>query len=103
MPRRDIQPALGYLESALEATCAALISLEAASAANCDVGHNVSVVEDQIRQAITSLREAMAELRALHDVETSALAFGFVLDADPAWGRARRRARRRQFTPRRTA
>jgi len=30
------------------------------------------------------VRQAMSELRALHQVETSMLAFGFVL-ADPEW------------------
>jgi hypothetical protein len=54
-------------------------------------------VQCQIRQAIASLREAIAEMRALHDVETSALAFGFVLKAEPGW------APRRQLMPRRTA
>ena len=41
-------------------------------------------MQGQISSAIASVRKAMSELRALHQVETSMLAFGFVL-ADPEW------------------
>jgi hypothetical protein len=45
-----------------------------------------------MRKAIASLREGMSELRALHEVETSMVAFGFVLaDPESASARARRR------------
>ena len=49
-----------------------------------------------------SLGEAISELRAMHELDTSGLAFGFVLAADAAWLRTRDR-RRRQLRPRRTA
>jgi hypothetical protein len=97
-PRRDIQPALIHLEAALEASCATLMALEASSA---NMRDGPPVLNRQIREAIASLREAIAEMRALHDVETGVLAFGFVLGAEPRWNRSR--ARRRQFKPRRTA
>jgi hypothetical protein len=76
--RRDIQPALDHLEAALEASCATLMALEATRLVTQDGG-----VHGEIRQAIASVRRAIAEMRALHDVETSVLAFGFVLEAEP--------------------
>jgi len=101
---RDIQPALGHLEAALEETCATLMALEAARMAG-EGGPVAPAIQRQISRATASVRNAMSELRALHDVETSMLAYGFVL-ADPEW--SRRRARRRptrsgQDRPRRTA
>jgi hypothetical protein len=89
---RDIQPALGHLEAALEATCATLMALESASLGDTEAAAEASAARGQIRKAMTSLRNAMSELRALHDVETSMLAFGFVL-ADPKWSRTRARRR----------
>jgi hypothetical protein len=84
---RDIQPTLRHLEAALEATCATLMALESATLVSERGAVDSSAVQCQIRTAITSLRDAMSELRALHEVETSMLAFGFVL-ADPEWSRA---------------
>ena len=100
--RRDIQPPLDHLEAALEATCATLIALESAQLGNREGTGDTSAAQRQIRNAIASVREAMAALRALHDVETSMLAFGFVLGANNEWSRARRTAAR-QVKPRRTA
>jgi hypothetical protein len=102
---RDIQPALGHLEAALEGTCATLMALESARIAGGKAAADPSAIQLQINNAITSLRSAMSELRALHDVETSMVAFGFVL-ADPEWSRTqarRRHAAARQLRPRRTA
>jgi hypothetical protein len=102
---RDIQPALGHLEAALEETCATLMALESARMADREGAANLPAVQSQIVKAIASVRNAMSELRALHQVETSTLAFGFVL-ADPEWSRTgarRRQAGRRQDRPRRTA
>ncbi len=99
MTRRDIQPALDHLEAALESSCATLMALEAT---RLDAQGGAPAVHCQIRAAIASVRNAIAELRALHDVETSVLAFGFVLEKDPrdrsgAW------VDERQVRPRRTA
>jgi hypothetical protein len=102
---RDIQPALGHLEAALEATCATLMALESARLAGGKAAAEASAVQLQINNAIASVRSAMSELRALADVETSTLAFGFVL-ADPEWSRTqarRRQAGARHLRPRRTA
>jgi hypothetical protein len=103
---RDIQPALGHLEAALESSCATLIALEATRAQDREGARDTGPIEGQIGNAIASLRVAIAELRAMHGVETNMLAFGFVLGADPA--RAQTQVRRRhtpssQSSPRRTA
>lgn len=103
--RRDIQPALGHLEAALEESCATLMALESARMAGGEAAMNASAMQAHISKAIASMRYAISEMRALHEVETSTLAFGFVL-ADPEWARTqarRRQADRRQDRPRRTA
>lgn len=101
---RDIQPALGHLEAALEETCATLMALEAARVAG-EGAAAPPAIGRQLGRVVACVRNAMSELRVLHDVETSMLAYGFVL-ADPEW--SRRQARRRpagpsQDRPRRTA
>jgi hypothetical protein len=96
---RDIQPAVGHLEAALEETCATLMALESAKLAGGEAAMNAAAVQGHISRAIAAVRDAISEMRALHDVETSTLAFGFVL-ADPEWSRTRAR---RQDRPRRTA
>ena len=102
---RDSQPALGHLEAALEEACATLIALESARMAGWEGAMNAPAMQIHISKAIASVRRAMSEMRALHEVETSTLAFGFVL-ADPEWARTqarRRQAGPRQERPRRTA
>ncbi len=99
---RDIQPALAHLESALEASCATLVALQASALAMPDGGLESGAVRAQLARAIESVREAISELRAVHDVETSMLAFGFVLGADSPRPIARHRGPR-QLRPRRTA
>ena len=102
---RDIQPALGHLEAALEASCASLMALEAARLTNTPGSvDGTAAVQVQIAGAIASVRDAMSELRAMHEVETSMFAYGFVL-ADPEVARQarRRHAGERQLRPRRTA
>lgn len=76
---RDMKPALGHLEAALEATCAALMTLQAARIGAAESTAEALVLEGQILGAIVSVRRAMSNLRAIHEVETSMLAFGFVL------------------------
>ena len=80
---RDIQPALSHLEAALESSCATLIALEATRAQEGERARDAGPIQGQLGDAIESLRAAIAELRAMHDVETNMLAFGFVLGADP--------------------
>ena len=104
--RREIRPALEHLESALQASCATLIALQSTRITAREGARDTLEVEAQIGEAIASLQEAIAELRAMHDVETSGLAFGFVMAADPTWIQARDRRRadgRPQVMPRRTA
>ena len=105
MQHRDIQPALGHLEAALESSCATLIALEITRAQHREGARDAGPIQGQIGEAIGSLRTAIAELRAMHDVDTSVLAFGFVLGADPGWARTqiRQRHRSNQSSPRRTA
>jgi hypothetical protein len=98
---RDIQPALDHFEDALQASCATLMTLESVNLSGRDLARDAKAMQEQIVQAIRSLREAIADLRALHDAETSGLAFGFVLGARPDLSVADNRAS--QFRPRRTA
>jgi len=105
-PPRDIRPALAHLESALEASCATLVALQAGALAMPDGGRETAAVRGQLARAVESLREAISELRALHEVETSLLAFGFVLGVDRPRPSTRERpsqGRRSQLRPRRTA
>lgn len=99
---RDIQPALDHLEASLQASCATLIALQSTRLAMRGRSDDSHLIEAQIGEAIASLGEAIAELRAVHDVETSGLAFGFVLPAGAKWSAPAVR-RRRQLRPRRTA
>jgi hypothetical protein len=102
---RDIQPALRHLEAALEESCATLMALESARMAGGEATMNGSAMQGHISKAIASVRNAISEMRALHEVETSMLAFGFVL-ADPEWSRTQARRRhpgRGHDRPRRTA
>jgi len=103
---RDIQPSLHHLEAALEATCATLIALESARLGNREGTADIYAAQCQVHNAIASLREGMTALRALHDIETSILAFGFVLGADHEYPPRQARtseSRGDQFKPRRTA
>jgi len=106
MQHQDIQPALGHLEAALESSCATLIALEATRTPDRGGRHDAGPIEGQIADAIRSVRSAIAELRAMHEIETSTLAFGFVLGDDPVWAQSQlrgRRPRNSQSIPRRTA
>lgn len=83
MQTHDIRPALYHLEAALESSCATLVALEATRAQERGSARDTGPIQGQIGDAIESLRAAIAELRAMHDVETNVLAFGFVLGANP--------------------
>jgi hypothetical protein len=105
MMRRDIQPAVAHLESALEASCATLIALQASAYGMPDGVPETASVRAQLGRAIESVREAIAEMRAMHHIEASTLAFGFVLGAEGPWARAQdgRQPGPGQLRPRRTA
>ena len=93
---RDIQPALGHLEAALEASCASILALDSIR----DEALDARSIYAQITRGVEALRAAINELRAVHDAETSMLAFGFVLAASPGW---QDETAGRQVSPRRTA
>lgn len=93
----DIKGALHHLETALEASCAALVALETLRARMADVAPDICGAQSQIRQTVAALREAIGELRCGRDEYASAAAFGFVLGADSE------RSRRTHVRPRRTA
>jgi hypothetical protein len=70
-----------HVQNALEATCDALMTLEA-----------IGVVEDaagspgkrvRLAQAIASLRRGVTELRLAHGADESVVALGFVVDTGP--------------------
>ena len=60
-----------------------LISLESARERTCPPEPDAGAVHDQVTAAISSLRKAVEELRALHATHTSTLAHGFVMAASP--------------------
>jgi hypothetical protein len=113
MMRREIQPALAHLDAALESNCATLIALEATKTAISEGPDEAEAIQAHVKLAIKSVRHAIDELRALQDVETNLLAFGFVLDGDVRGARGdaggvrdetcRSQPAPRQLSPRRTA
>jgi hypothetical protein len=70
-------PARQHLEAAFEATCDALSVLQVIDARADEQGST----KLQTKQAIESLRRAIADLRAARGTEPSALSFGFVAGA----------------------
>ena len=72
----DTAPSVRQLERALQASCGALVTAEAAE------------IRVQIVQAIEAIRAALVDLRPASSTGTGALAFGFVMagptpDSDP--------------------
>jgi hypothetical protein len=95
---RDYLPILDHIETALEASCGALMTLQSIdlTSARGDEG-----LPGHIAEAMLSLRLAIEELRAAHSRGASGVALGFVL------ARGRRNSSGRedpdQSSPRRTA
>jgi signal transduction histidine kinase len=87
---RDSDLASHHLENAIESSCVALVKLELIRCASGDGADEIRSAESQIRQVIASVRSALAELRLEHGDEESALAFGFVVEADRGQSRRRR-------------
>lgn len=73
---------LEHLEHALEVSCGALVGLELIRGAQGTT--HLARVQHQVRQAIESVRAAIAGLRLAHEGEPSPLAFGFVQRPEPA-------------------
>jgi len=72
---RALQPTPDYFEAALQACCAALMALQLAEAfSDGDVGHSA-----QLNRAITAVRAAIADVRAVQGVTPSRLPEGFVI------------------------
>jgi hypothetical protein len=92
--------ASSHLEKAIESSCVALVSLELISSCPGDAGDEIRTAQSEVRKVIELLRAALAELRPEAGEEESALAFGFVMGADPGWSSQRPDD---QLKPRRTA
>lgn len=73
------EPATDHLEIALEATCAALITLEALRLRAARPGFDASSIGRDLAAAAESLRDAIEHLRRSSDVDSRRLAFEFVV------------------------
>ena len=89
---RDSPSATDRIEAALEASCAALVTLESLSFG----AGEPSGRQERVVTAIRSLRHAIEQLRWAQSDHADELALGFVLNGRPRPGR-------RQSRPRRTA
>ncbi len=76
---RDYLPALDRIEAALEASCAALVTLESINSVAGDGSDNGDSMGGHIGLAIGSLRNVIEELRLAQNNGACALAIGFVL------------------------
>jgi uncharacterized protein Yka (UPF0111/DUF47 family) len=94
--RADTLSLLDELETALDSSCGALMALESLRAQAVKFAPEIGSVQEELTRTITSLMDAVAELRSLQGKRTSVVAFGFVLEAD-------RGVYRDQVRPRRTA
>ncbi len=95
---RDYLPVLDRIEAALEATCAALMTLQ-----SIDVLPSIAddAGEVEVAQAISHLRQAIDKLRDARAEGQTGLALGFVLAGDRREPDHRDPAN--QSSPRRTA
>ena len=93
----DSRSVLDQIESALEATCGALMSLEVI--AILKAVPDAENVQAHVAKAMSCLREAIAELRDAQQYSANGLALGFVLgrercaqsgNAGPGQSRSRR-------------
>jgi hypothetical protein len=76
---RDYLPALDRVEAALEASCAALVTLESINPGAADGTSDIDATQRHVGLAISALRDAIEELRLAQSDGSSALAIGFVL------------------------
>ena len=98
----DLRPEPDKLQAALEASCGALMTLQAidrSAAAGAGEGH---ALHEHLVRAIESLRSAIAELRLAHDNQASMVGLGFVAEGQPPPLPGKPNASR-QASPRRTA
>jgi hypothetical protein len=100
--RDDCSVATDHIQTALEAICGALITLESICSQSARAPIPGRMLRTQLTRAIESLRQATAELRLARDEEQSVLGLGFVLA--PTRGRSGGGSRgSRHPSPRRTA
>jgi hypothetical protein len=99
---RDSPTTPDHLQAALEASNGALMGLEWILAQLTDEAEDRANVRQQTRQAMDSVRQAIAELRLARGESAGVLTLGFVIKADSKWFRGASR-RRRYPIPRRTA
>jgi hypothetical protein len=82
----DSAPTPDHLQVALEASNGALIGLEWIFAQLADETADPATVRGHAKQAIDSLRRAIAELRLARGDAAGPLALGFVVKADDSHG-----------------
>ena len=102
--RRDgqaliLEPARDDVMIALEASCGALLALEAARASAAMEGAELRDTRRHIKRAIELLHQAIAELRLAEAEGASMLAAGFVAPSQPGSSKPQPR----HPSPRRTA
>lgn len=97
----DSSPGLDYIQSALEATCGALMMLESVREPTVGGTADDSAAQQHVSRAIASLHHAIEELRLAHDPDASIIGLGFVVRTGPQ--RVGKERRRPQSSPRRTA
>ncbi len=97
---REREPVTDHFQTALEASCGALITMESIRARmspSC-----AKSAQALATQAIAELREAIAEITLAYQDRASALPRGFVIGAGPDWAPAAAQLSD-QPSPRRTA
>jgi hypothetical protein len=78
--RSSVAPARDDVVTALEASCGALLALEATQASTPEEDVDLLDARGHVNRAIELLREAIAELRCAEGDRASALARGFVVE-----------------------
>jgi hypothetical protein len=81
---RDYKPVADHVEAALEDACAVLMTLESICAGAGGVASELTSFQSRIREAVESLRYAIAELRLARAEPPTPISLGFVLgDGSP--------------------
>jgi hypothetical protein len=76
----DCPPALESLETALKASCCALIALECIQTRTGEIETSLAAAQSETTQAIASIREAIGALRGGDPARATVLGLGFVLE-----------------------
>jgi hypothetical protein len=76
----EYTPGADHVETALEATCAVLMTLESLKSGTTGNNGEPEALQSQLRDAVALLREAIAELRLVHVSAVTSL--GFILGSE---------------------